>query len=39
MAMVIRLGEGASLSLERLKQTAESIGPRILVGQVKSRQR
>ncbi len=32
MAMVMRLRDGASLSLERLKQTAESVGPRVLVG-------
>jgi predicted permease len=31
LGMVIRLRDGASLSIERLKQTAESIGPRALV--------
>jgi putative ABC transport system permease protein len=34
-AMVMRLEEGASLSLDRLKQTAESIGPRVLVGRAR----
>jgi putative ABC transport system permease protein len=32
LAIVMRVRDGASLSLERLKQTAESIGPRVLVG-------
>ena len=35
LAMIMRLRDGASLSIERLKQTAESLGPRVLVGQVK----
>ena len=33
--MVMRLRDGASLSLERLKQTAESVGPRVLVGEAR----
>jgi predicted permease len=32
LAMVMRLRDGASLSLDRLKRTAESVGPRVLVG-------
>jgi predicted permease len=32
LAIVMRLHEGASVSIERLKQIAESIGPRVLVG-------
>jgi predicted permease len=35
LAMIMRLRDGASLSIERLKQAAESLGPRVLVGQVK----
>ena len=35
LAMVMRLEEGASLSLDRLKQTAESVGPRVLVERVR----
>jgi predicted permease len=35
LAMIMRLRDGASLSADRLKQTAESLGPRVLVGQVK----
>ena len=34
-AMVMRLEDGTSLSLDRLKQTAESIGPRVLVGRAR----
>jgi putative ABC transport system permease protein len=34
LAVVMRLREGASLSLDRLKQVAESIGPRVLVEKV-----
>jgi ABC-type antimicrobial peptide transport system permease subunit len=33
--MVMRLDGGASLSLDRLKQTAEAVGPRVLVGRVR----
>ena len=33
--MVMRLKDGASLPIERLKQTAESIGPRVLVGRAR----
>lgn len=32
LAMVMRLREGASLSIDRLKQIAGAIGPRVLVG-------
>ncbi len=32
LAMVLRLRDGAALSMERLKPTAESVGPRVLVG-------
>jgi len=35
LAMVMRLREGASLSIDRLKQTAESVGPRVLMGSVR----
>ena len=35
LAMVMRLRDGASLSLDRLKQTAESVGPRVLVGRAR----
>ena len=35
LAMVMRLREGASLPIERLKQTAESVGPRVLVGRAR----
>ena len=35
LAMVMRLREGMSLSIDRLKKTAESVGPRVLVGQVR----
>ncbi|MEP6915211.1 MAG: ABC transporter permease [Acidobacteriota bacterium] len=35
LAMVIRLREGASLSIDRLKQTAEALGQRGLVGEAK----
>ena len=35
LAMVMRLKDGASLPIERLKQTAESIGPRVLVGRAR----
>jgi predicted permease len=35
LATVVRLRDGASLSIERLKQTAESVGPRVLVGRVR----
>ena len=35
LAIVMRLREGASLSIERLKQVAESVGPRVLVGEAK----
>jgi len=35
LGMVIRLREGSSLSIDRLKQTAESIGPRVLVGRAR----
>ena len=34
LAMVMRLRDGASLSIERLKQAAESVGTRVLVGDV-----
>jgi predicted permease len=32
LAVVMRLREGAAVSVERLKQVAESVGPRVLVG-------
>ena len=32
LAMVIRLRDGAPMSLDRLKQMAEAVGPRVLVG-------
>jgi hypothetical protein len=35
LAMVMRLREGASLSIDRLKQVAESVGPRVLVGRAR----
>ena len=35
LAMVMRLKDGASLPIERLKQTAEAIGPRVLVGRAR----
>jgi hypothetical protein len=35
LAMVMRLREGTSLSIDRLKQTAESVGPRVLVGRAR----
>jgi hypothetical protein len=35
LAMVMRLREGAYLSIDRLKQTAESMGPRVLVGRAR----
>jgi predicted permease len=35
LAMVIRLRNGASLPVDRLKQIAEGVGPRVLVGQVR----
>lgn len=35
LAMVMRLREKASLSIDRLKQAAESVGPRVLVGRVR----
>jgi predicted permease len=35
LAIVMRLREGAALSNDRLKQTAESLGPRVLVGRVR----
>jgi ABC-type antimicrobial peptide transport system permease subunit len=34
--MVIRVREGAALSIDRLKQTAEAVGPRVLVGEARS---
>jgi putative ABC transport system permease protein len=36
LAMVMRLRDGASLPVDRLKQIAESLGPRVLVGQARS---
>jgi putative ABC transport system permease protein len=36
LAMVMFLRNGASLPLDRLKQIAESLGPRVLVGQARS---
>ncbi len=35
MAMVMRLRDGASLNPQRVKQAAESIGPRVLVGRIR----
>ena len=35
LAMVMRLRDGQSLPIERLKQIAESVGPRVLVGRVR----
>ena len=35
LAMVMRLREGTFVSLDRLKQTAESVGPRVLVGRAR----
>jgi predicted lysophospholipase L1 biosynthesis ABC-type transport system permease subunit len=35
LAIVMRVRDSASLAIERLKQTAESIGPRVLVGRVR----
>ena len=35
LAVVMRLKDGTSLPIERLKQTAESIGPRVLVGRAR----
>jgi predicted permease len=35
LAMVMRVREGASLPLDRLKQMAESVGPRVMVGQAR----
>ncbi|MGB2714005.1 MAG: ABC transporter permease [Vicinamibacterales bacterium] len=35
MAMVMRLREDASVSIDRLKQIAEAVGPRVLVGRVR----
>ena len=35
LAMVMRLREGTALPIDRLKREAESIGPRVLVGQVR----
>jgi putative ABC transport system permease protein len=35
LAMVIRLRDGASLPVDRLKQIAEVLGPRVLVGEVR----
>jgi predicted permease len=35
LAMVMRLRAGASLPADRLKQMAEALGPRVLVGQVR----
>ena len=34
-AMVLRLKEGMALSIDRLKQTAESVGPRVVVGRAR----
>ncbi len=36
LAMVLRLRDGASLPADRLKQIAESLGPRVLVGETRS---
>ena len=35
LAMVVRLREGTTLSSDRLKREAESMGPRVLVGQAR----
>jgi putative ABC transport system permease protein len=35
LAMIMRLREGASLPIDRLKQNAEAIGPRVLVGRAR----
>ncbi len=35
LALVMRLHEGTSVPMERLKQAAESVGPRVLVGAAK----
>jgi putative ABC transport system permease protein len=35
LAMIIRLREGTSLSIDRLKQIAEAVGPRVLVGRAR----
>ena len=35
LAMVMRLRDGASLSIERLRQMAEAAGPRVLVGEAR----
>jgi putative ABC transport system permease protein len=35
LAMIVRLRQGASLSIDRLKQLAEAVGPRVLVGRVR----
>ncbi len=35
LAMVLRLRDGAVLPVERLKQVAESVGPRVLVGRAR----
>jgi putative ABC transport system permease protein len=35
LTMVMRLREGASLSGDRLKQIAEAVGPRVLVGRIR----
>ncbi len=35
LALVMRLRDGASLPVDRLKQVAESLGPRVLVGQAR----
>jgi predicted permease len=35
LAMVMRLEQGASLPIDRLKQTAEAVGPRVLVGRLR----
>ena len=35
LAMIMRLREGAALSIDRLKQTAEAVGPRVLVGRAR----
>lgn len=35
LAMVMRLREGMSLSIERLKQNAAAVGPRVLVGRAR----
>jgi predicted permease len=35
LAMVVRMREGTSLPIERLKEIAESVGPRVLVGRAR----